>query len=245
MTSFVALMFMLSSTAPLAAQGRGVGKANKPATTAAQGNGKVSHSPKGVTQSNTKAHGSGNAAAHTTKAPKTTAVAANTKAKGPATNTTSTATRITTTVTPTTPITQSVKNPKLDARLQKLLPAGTNVQDAAAGFKNWGQFVAATHVSQNLGISFAELKAQMTGSYLNPTTGQSVSTGLAPKSLGQSIQSVKAGVTVIPPAVGTGTTPTPGTTTASTTTTTTTTTVVQNEVKKAEAQAAEDFRASR
>ena len=271
-TSFIVLMIMLSSTSALAAQGRGVGKPSKATTATTQGTGKAAHAPKGVTQSSVKKPASVNAAAHTTKGPKTTTIAANTKVKGAATNgsgaaaskktttttnkrstTSSTSTAsipsTTTTVTTTTPTTQSVKNPKLDARLQKLLPAGTNVQDAAAGFKNWGQFVAATHVSQNLGISFAELKAQMTGSYLDPTTGLPVSTGIAPKSLGQSIQSVKAGVTVIPQTVGTGTTPT-GTTTTSTakltiSTSTTSTAVVQSEVKRAEAQAAEDFRASR
>jgi hypothetical protein len=35
------------------------------------------------------------------------------------------------------------KNTALDARLQALLPAGTNLQTAATGFKNLGQFVAA------------------------------------------------------------------------------------------------------
>jgi hypothetical protein len=50
------------------------------------------------------------------------------------------------------------KTPQLSARLQALLPAGTNLTDAASGFKNLGQFVAAVHVSHNLGISFNDLK---------------------------------------------------------------------------------------
>lgn len=54
-------------------------------------------------------------------------------------------------------------NPKLSAKLQSLLPAGTDLKTAAAGFKNFGQFVAAVHVSNNLGIPFDELKAKMTG----------------------------------------------------------------------------------
>jgi hypothetical protein len=33
----------------------------------------------------------------------------------------------------------------------------------ASGFKNFGQFVAAVHVSQNLGIPFSDLQAKMTG----------------------------------------------------------------------------------
>ena len=54
-------------------------------------------------------------------------------------------------------------NTKLASKLQSLLPAGTDLQQAAQGFKNLGQFVAAVHVSHNLGIPFDQLKARMTG----------------------------------------------------------------------------------
>src|SRR5215813_7307916 len=54
-------------------------------------------------------------------------------------------------------------NPKLASKLQSLLPPGTNLQTAASGFKNLGQFVAAVHVSHNLGIPFDQLKAKMVG----------------------------------------------------------------------------------
>lgn len=53
------------------------------------------------------------------------------------------------------------KTPQLSSRLRSLLPAGTNLTEAASGFKNLGQFVAAVHVSHNLGISFNNLKAKM------------------------------------------------------------------------------------
>jgi hypothetical protein len=53
------------------------------------------------------------------------------------------------------------QNTKLASKLQPLLPSGTNLQDAAAGFKNLGQFVAAVHVSHNLGIPFDQLKNEM------------------------------------------------------------------------------------
>jgi hypothetical protein len=53
------------------------------------------------------------------------------------------------------------KTPQLSSRLQSLLPAGTNLSNAASGFKNLGQFIAAVHVSHNLGISFSDLKARM------------------------------------------------------------------------------------
>ena len=54
-------------------------------------------------------------------------------------------------------------NTKLASKLQSLLPTGTNLQQAAQGFKNLGQFVAAVHVSHNLGIPFDQLKAKMIG----------------------------------------------------------------------------------
>src|SRR5438445_13744504 len=38
------------------------------------------------------------------------------------------------------------QNPALASQLQKLVPAGTNLQTAASGFKNMGQFVAAVRV---------------------------------------------------------------------------------------------------
>jgi hypothetical protein len=53
------------------------------------------------------------------------------------------------------------QNEKLSAKLQALLPPGTNVHDAARGFKNLGQFVAAVHVSRNLDIPFSGLKSKM------------------------------------------------------------------------------------
>jgi hypothetical protein len=67
------------------------------------------------------------------------------------------------------------KSPNLGPRLQTLLPAGTNVTDAAAGFKNLGQFVSAAHVSNNLGIPFDSLKQEM----------------MAGSSLGKAIQTLK------------------------------------------------------
>lgn len=53
------------------------------------------------------------------------------------------------------------QNTKLSSNLQSLLPAGTNIQNAASGFRNLGQFVAAVHVSHNLGIPFNQLKTAM------------------------------------------------------------------------------------
>jgi hypothetical protein len=54
-------------------------------------------------------------------------------------------------------------NPNLSAKVQTLLPSGETLSQAAAGFKNEGQFLAALHVSHNLDIPFDQLKAKMTG----------------------------------------------------------------------------------
>lgn len=69
----------------------------------------------------------------------------------------------------------------LSSRLAPLLPAGTNIQTAATGFRTLGQFVAAVHAAHNLNIPFSELQAKMTGT--NPMT------------LGQAIQSLEPTLT--------------------------------------------------
>ncbi len=68
-------------------------------------------------------------------------------------------------------------NPALSTRLQPLLPAGMNLQTAAEGFRNQGQFIAALHVCRNLNIPFADLKTAMTGAN--------------PLSLGKAIQQLR------------------------------------------------------
>lgn len=68
---------------------------------------------------------------------------------------------------------------RLATRLTSMLPDGTTLTDAATGFKNQGQFIAALQVSKSLGIPFADLKDRM-------TVGQS---------LGQAIQSLKPAMT--------------------------------------------------
>lgn len=52
------------------------------------------------------------------------------------------------------PGTLLTQNTKLAGKLSALLPKGTDLQTAASGFKNLGQFVAAVHVSHNLNIPF-------------------------------------------------------------------------------------------
>jgi len=54
-------------------------------------------------------------------------------------------------------------NPQLVARLTPLLPSTMTLDQAAAGFRNRGQFIAALHASHDLSIPFDQLKAEMTG----------------------------------------------------------------------------------
>jgi hypothetical protein len=93
---------------------------------------------------------------------------------------------------PDNPIAQKLSTkPNLMSKVQRSL----NITDpnalnpATAGFKNFGNFVAAVNVSNNLGIKFDDLKAAMTG-----TTLAGTSTGKSPQSLGQAIQQLKPGV---------------------------------------------------
>src|SRR5262245_8573602 len=72
------------------------------------------------------------------------------------------------------------RNPQLKANLTGLLPPNTDLKTAAMGFKNQGQFIAALHVSKNLNIPFADLKAKMTGDH--------------PESLGKAIHDLKPAI---------------------------------------------------
>ena len=61
-----------------------------------------------------------------------------------------------------TPVQQKLqRNTTLASKLQSRLPAGTDLNAAAAGFRNLGQFVAAVNVSNNLGLDFPTLKTAM------------------------------------------------------------------------------------
>ena len=170
-TITVAMIFALSAaSASVYAQGRGNGQAKKTTVSGPKA--------KSTTQTTRTAKAE-------TRAVKTEARAAKaeTRASRPAKTQTTT----------TTTETNAFKtNPNQEARLLKMLPPGTNIQDAAMGFKNRGQFIAAVNASTNHNISFVELKARMTGI----PVGGTVPT-MPPMSLGQALQSFK----VTPPPV--------------------------------------------
>lgn len=94
------------------------------------------------------------------------------------------------------PTTLLTNNTKLDAKLTSnlqskgLLPAGTDLKDACSGFKNLGQCVAALHVSHNLNVPFACMKADMTGTTPAAGTACPTGSGSSKLSLGKSIQSL-------------------------------------------------------
>ena len=88
-------------------------------------------------------------------------------------------------------------NSKLDSTLttklqsKNLLPAGTDLSSACSGFRNLGQCIAAIHVSHNLNLSFACLKADMTGQAPATGTNCPAGTGIGSKlSFGKSIQTL-------------------------------------------------------
>ena len=80
------------------------------------------------------------------------------------------------------------QNTQLSSKLSSLLPAGTNLQTAASGFRNLGQFVAAVHVSHNLGIPFDQLKGKELAT-TDACPGMTVPT--KGSHLGQAIQTLK------------------------------------------------------
>ena len=155
--------------------------------------------------------------APSTKSPKSTSVktdhAGGSKAKGPKSTTTtakgngsskksgatsaaSTSTTTTTTTTtgtdwkPTNAVAEKLMTkPNQLAKLKAVIGDTVDINDATAGFKNFGQLNAAVNVSQNLGIEFADLKAAMTG-----ITIDGEKTNQPTKSLGQAIQQFKPGV---------------------------------------------------
>ena len=131
-----------------------------------------------------------------TSTAKADAKAAKHSSTGTSTTTTGTGT---TTIIASSPLADKIaSHPNLAAKIQSKLPAGTTLAQASTGFKNQGQFIAAVNVSNNLGIDFTKLQAAMTGqtTKVDPVTHEIISTptGVAPLSLGQSIQKLRPGV---------------------------------------------------
>ena len=128
------------------------------------------------------------------KAPKATKTPTS-SAKAGTTTPTMTTTATPGTWTPTNPIAQKISTkPNQLAKLQSVLPVGTDLNLATLGFKNFGQLNAAVNNSINHNIPFADLKAAMTGIRLDGTR-----TGLAPVSLGQAKKQITTTTTPLRP----------------------------------------------
>jgi len=113
-------------------------------------------------------HGSPKTTTTTHSSPKTTTKTHGNPHKTAATAPTSTG-GTTPPTTPLNPIAQKIQsNHGLQPKVNGMLPTGMTLDQASLGFKNQGQFIAALHVSRNLGIPFADLKTAMTG--IRPTT---------------------------------------------------------------------------
>ena len=126
----------------------------------------------------------------------TTAKSTGSSKKSGSTSTASTSTTTTTTTTtgtewkPTNAVAEKLMTkPNQLAKLKAVIGDTVDINDATAGFKNFGQLNAAVNVSQNLGIEFSDLKAAMTG-----TTIEGAKTNQPTKSLGQAIHQLKPGV---------------------------------------------------
>lgn len=112
------------------------------------------HGPKTTKTTTTKTHGKPAATA--------TAASSATKTKGPDRARATTGAASADPAVTLSPVQQKLqKNTNLASKLEGRLPMGTNLMDAAEGFRNLGQFVAAVNVSNNLGIPFTELKSRM------------------------------------------------------------------------------------
>jgi len=141
------------------AHGQSPTHGNSGATTHGQSG---SHGPATKPTSSTTTHGSGNTHASGGGNPHPTGGTSTTTKSGttaPGTSPTTMGTGSTVTLTPVQQKLQ--KNTNLADKLRTRLPANTDLMDAAKGFRNLGQFVAAVNVSNNLGLDFTQLKTRM------------------------------------------------------------------------------------
>ena len=172
-TILVAISLLMTAT-PLAAQ-RGGGSpkpstshgAPAPKTTThvrSPHSGSTTHANSAGARTHTTTHGGGHATSTTTRthgSPVKTTKTTTTTTTKPTKTTKTTTTTVAGTATLSPVQLKLQRNTNLASKLQSRLPAGTNLTLAASGFRNLGQFVAAVNVSNNLGISFAQLKTRM------------------------------------------------------------------------------------
>jgi hypothetical protein len=66
-------------------------------------------------------------------------------------------------VDPATTSQSSLSSAAQNTRLAAIVPAGMSATEACSGFRSTDECAATLHASQNLGISFTDLKAKVTG----------------------------------------------------------------------------------
>ena len=180
-----AVMVVIFAGSP-AAQGKGSPKpkvTSPPTTHGSHATATPKSAPPKTTTAAPKSHDGGRAKTGDTASahgkPATTPASTKSSSKESPTSTTTTSTTVPAGTT-LTPVQQKLQqNTNLASKLQTRLPPGTDLNAAAAGFRNLGQFVAAVNVSNNLGLDFPALKTAMV---------------VDGKSLGQAIQAQKGTV---------------------------------------------------
>jgi len=128
-----------------------------------------------LTPAYANSHGGPAAATQHARAPKATGKPTTT---GKPTSGTTSGSTSTSTSSQLNPIAGKISSkPQLEAKITAMLPKDMTLNQASMGFKNQGQFIAALHVSRNLGCDcFKQLQTDMTKKNM---------------SLGQAIQDVK------------------------------------------------------
>lgn len=183
----VAALSVASASLAMPAGPKATTKATKVSAQTPKGS---AHAPK----VSTKAPKSDGSASKAIDAPKSgKAIGASKKSNDTTTPSAPTATTAATTVAEPNAISTKISgNPEQLARIQPMLPEGMTLEQATAGFRNQGQFIAALNASKNNGVKFVDLQKAMTVDGL---------------SLGQAVKQLKAA-------------PAPAPTTPTTTTTT-------------------------
>jgi hypothetical protein len=98
---------------------------------------------------------------------------------------------------PNNPIAQELSSkPAEVARARRVLPAGTDLNAATAGFRNYSQFAAAMNATESKGLDYGKLKALMTGVTMDGTR-----TNQPTMSLSQATQALH-GTATTPPGGG-------------------------------------------
>ena len=186
-----------TTTARPTGAGKPLSPSSKPAMQGAPKGGPKSTPKTTTTTTTTRTTGKPTANGKPAKGPSTTTATTTTTTTKAAKHGGATTTTTTSSTTTLNPIAAKIASkPNLSAKLTGMLPIDPatgktmTLDKASLGFKNQGQFIAALHVSENLGIPFTQLKSNMVT--VTPGAPGEPSTAAQTGSLGQAIQKSKA-----------------------------------------------------